>query len=403
MTTLISHIYNEEFLLPFFIEHHYGKFDNGIILDYGSTDASLEILKKLAPGWTIIDCSSEFFDALKVDSIVQSYEEKSVGVCLALTVTEFFIGDPRFISKGMVLPSYSYLRTNGEPEIKHGEKFHEVYKFGISPFNLTNEISTEWLARKKGRIIKSTKEAYPLGRHFDVLGRVPFLVYRVANCLASVEMIERRLQIQKRIPLEDVKFGFGVQHTNYGKGLDSSSLLDTVNSELLTSENISTPILEALQFENLLKEIKTNSVDFYIIKGLIAQFEFNQQAISNSLNEKLKVSLELATTRSELATTRSELATTRSELAEFHKIYEDLSVDLNHKLSLTEKENLKIEDLLRETQIQFSESVITSARDRHLLSLQIDFLEKQSKRPSYNLAQFFSTILPAIKIRFFKD
>jgi hypothetical protein len=399
MTTLISHIYNEEFLLPFFIDHHYAKFDKGIILDYGSTDGSLEILKKLAPNWSIINCSDEIFDAGSVDSLVHSYEEETSGVCLILTVTEFFIGDPRFVSRGMVLPTYSFLRTIEEPEIKHGEKFHEIYKHGVSPFHIPKEFSTEWLLRKKGRKIKSTKEVYPIGRHFDILGQTPFLVYRVANCLASKEMIERRLQIQKRIPTEDVELGFGVQHTNYGKGLDLASLLATIDSELLVSEDISLRIAEALQLENLLKDVETNSPVFFVIKDLISHFEFNQKVISDLLNDNLKVNLELATTRNDLATTRNDLATTRNDLGELRDINKDLIIDTNHKLGIYAEEFSSLEDLLKSTQQQFKENEIASSHERQLLSLQVDFLVAQSKRPTYNLSQFLNTFLPAIRVR----
>jgi hypothetical protein len=280
MTTLISHIYNEEFLLPFFIEHHYGKFDNGIILDFGSTDASLRVLQELAPSWQVIDCSGETFGALKLDALVHSIEEKTDGVCLVLTITEFFIGDPRFISAGMVLPSYSLLRTSKDPEIKGGESFHQVYRFGISPFNQVENSNSEWILRMKGRKIKTTKEQYPIGRHFEIFGRTPFLIYRVANCLASNEMIKRRLQIQERVPLGDVKLGFGAQHTNYGRGLDHASLLEVVNAEILISEDVSKEITSALEFESFLNRIQTDSKEFNVLKELISQIEYNQTIMS---------------------------------------------------------------------------------------------------------------------------
>jgi hypothetical protein len=34
MITVISHIFNEEYLLPFWLEHHRTIFDHGIIIDY---------------------------------------------------------------------------------------------------------------------------------------------------------------------------------------------------------------------------------------------------------------------------------------------------------------------------------------------------------------------------------
>lgn len=52
--TLISHIFNEEYLLPFWLEHHSKIFDNGIIIDYYSTDRSIEIINKFCPTWTVI-------------------------------------------------------------------------------------------------------------------------------------------------------------------------------------------------------------------------------------------------------------------------------------------------------------------------------------------------------------
>ena len=339
MTTLISQIYNEEFLLPFFIEHHYEKFENGIIVDYGSTDASLSIIAKLAPKWRIVDCSGENFSATKVDALIHSIEEACDDICLALTATEFFVGDPRFITKEMVVPCYSLLRLKDDPEIKVGQKFHEVYRAGVSPFQVFNQADTEWLARLKGRKISTTKKKYPTGRHFEVLGQTPFLIYRVANCLASEEMITRRLQIQKRIPISDIESGFGVQHTNYGKGLDLDSLLDSIERELLVSEDVSIRIESALQLESYLKTLETDSKTFNIMKGLITQFELNQIFIDGLVGKNLMLASKLLANQIDLEIMRKEL----------------------------------IDEIVH--------------------------LETQSKRPIHNLTLFISNVYPAIKVR----
>ncbi len=39
-TTLVSHIFNEEYLIPFWLNHHKTMFDQIIIIDYNSTDKS---------------------------------------------------------------------------------------------------------------------------------------------------------------------------------------------------------------------------------------------------------------------------------------------------------------------------------------------------------------------------
>ena len=52
--TVISHIYNEEYLLPFWLQYHSKIFNDGIIIDYYSTDNSINIINKICPNWKII-------------------------------------------------------------------------------------------------------------------------------------------------------------------------------------------------------------------------------------------------------------------------------------------------------------------------------------------------------------
>ena len=387
MTTLISHIYNEEFLLPFFIERHYEKFEQGIILDYGSTDGSLRVLKELAPNWSIVDCSEEAFDALKLDALVHSIEEKISGVCLVLTTTEFFIGDPRFITTGMILPSYSLLRKRDEPEIQTNQKFHEVYKSGISPFRVVSEGHTERSTRLMGRKIKVSKEKYPIGRHFDVLGHTPFLIYRVANCLAADEMIGRRLQIQNKIPLGDVKLGLGVQHTNYGKGLDTETLLETVDAELLLSEDITDVISRALEIESKFLSLETDSADFNFMKKLVFEFELNQRLIEEWLHDNARY--------------QSEKLTTQIELEKWRKDNEDISQE-NQRLRVLVESSAALDERLKEAEHQLNMIVENSSQRQHELLSEIKFLKDQSRRPSYNFSLLVSNIFPAIKSKFKK-
>jgi hypothetical protein len=387
MTTLISHIYNEEFLLPFFIERHYQKFDQGIILDYGSNDGSLSILKKMAPKWSIIDCSDQAFDALKLDSLVHSIEEKISGVCLVLTVTEFFIGDPRFITQGMVLPSYSLLRKGDDPEIKAGQRFHEVYKTGVSPFHIVSVENIERFTRPKGRKIKVSKEKYPIGRHYEVLGHTPFLIYRVANCLANDEMISRRLQIQHKIPLSDIEQGFGVQHTNYGKGLDLKTINETVEAEVLLSGDISSEISWALEIESQLALLETNSREFNFMRELISKFESNQELIENYVHNQLSF--------------QSDKLAAQMDLEMLRREYEEV-VQENQRLSLFIRSSSESYGRPQDGEKRSQKVTQFSAQDQQELLDRIEFLEAQSRRPSYNFSLLISNLVPAIKKRFRK-
>jgi hypothetical protein len=87
--TLITHIYNEEYLLPFWLNHHKSMFDDLIIVDYESTDSSLDICKSIWPNCKIIGTINRYFDAHKVDAEIMDIEKDINGIKLVLNTTEF--------------------------------------------------------------------------------------------------------------------------------------------------------------------------------------------------------------------------------------------------------------------------------------------------------------------------
>ena len=96
--TVISHIYNEEYLLPYWLEHHSNFFKNGIIIDYMSTDNSLDIIRKKCPHWKIITTKNIIdnkpnFEASKIDNEVQEIEKTINGYKICLNTTEFLFFD----------------------------------------------------------------------------------------------------------------------------------------------------------------------------------------------------------------------------------------------------------------------------------------------------------------------
>ena len=74
--TLISHIYNEEYLLPFWLNYHKNIFDYGIIINYDSTDKSLAIIKEICPEWSIINSRNKYYIPHEVDNEVMDIEKK---------------------------------------------------------------------------------------------------------------------------------------------------------------------------------------------------------------------------------------------------------------------------------------------------------------------------------------
>lgn len=89
MRTVISHFYNEEYLLPWWLKHHASLFDHGVLINRGSTDRSVEICRQLVPHWEVRDSKVPTFDAEQVDIEVMEIEEECMGWKMALNTTEF--------------------------------------------------------------------------------------------------------------------------------------------------------------------------------------------------------------------------------------------------------------------------------------------------------------------------
>lgn len=90
---LVSHFRNEELLLPHFIKHHAHMFDHAVLIDYGSTDASVEIIRREAPpGWKVVPSTEKTFDAVALDVQVMKWEAMYPDDWkIALTTTEFIV------------------------------------------------------------------------------------------------------------------------------------------------------------------------------------------------------------------------------------------------------------------------------------------------------------------------
>jgi hypothetical protein len=93
MATLLSHFYNEEYLLPFWLNHHKKYFETGIMINYGSTDKSVEIIKDICPDWKIVNTRYPYFYAPWIDVEVVDYEREIQGYRICLNTTEFLLGN----------------------------------------------------------------------------------------------------------------------------------------------------------------------------------------------------------------------------------------------------------------------------------------------------------------------
>ncbi len=86
-TTLLTNIYNEEYLLPFWLNHHKDMFDEIIVVDYNSTDKSIEICKNICPNCKIIKTRNSHFDAVQIDLEFMDIENDIEGIKIVLNTT----------------------------------------------------------------------------------------------------------------------------------------------------------------------------------------------------------------------------------------------------------------------------------------------------------------------------
>ena len=84
--------YNEEFMLNHWLKHHKNIFDHGIVLDYKSTDSTLDLIKTIVPNWEVITAKNyQWFDSEINDKEIMECEEKLKGWKICLNTTEFIV------------------------------------------------------------------------------------------------------------------------------------------------------------------------------------------------------------------------------------------------------------------------------------------------------------------------
>ena len=74
MRFVICHVRNEKYLLNWWLQHHKDKFDHGIIIDYHSTDNSMDLVKQITPKWQVIKSVNKDFNAANCDIEVMNIE-----------------------------------------------------------------------------------------------------------------------------------------------------------------------------------------------------------------------------------------------------------------------------------------------------------------------------------------
>lgn len=229
MKSVISHFYNEEYLLPWWLEHHKKYFDYGLMINYNSTDRSVEIIKDICPEWQIVDSINPEFEALRVDSEVSYYEEQIPGWKMALNTTEFLYGNYKLLDDNNTqneyyIPSFYFVDDKDGNYPDTNIPLHEQIFNGVD--YLDNPI------RALRLLHKNTQVNYPVGRHFLNYENTSedFVIFSYGFAPWNDHLIDRKLQIQHRIPTCDKLRNWGAEHHNFNKGLTKQNLYDIINN-----------------------------------------------------------------------------------------------------------------------------------------------------------------------------
>ncbi|SFV34663.1 glycosyltransferase family 2 protein [Hyphomicrobium facile] len=228
---VVSHFFNEAYLLPWWLRHHREIFDHGVLIDYHSTDDSVAICRELVPHWEVVSSENATFAALLCDFEVMKHEQRFPDAWkLALNTTEFFVAPglakmERVVAQhdltGVCLPGAVMVDTDPHNPPDPLRPLVEQKATGI----WEDEIDFAALAipgltfPTRSRLYhRYAIGAYTPGRHNSHLPR---------QCNGSRELGSirwygfspwsnafkaRKLQISDRRDSFDVKNGFGAQH-----------------------------------------------------------------------------------------------------------------------------------------------------------------------------------------------
>lgn len=274
MRVLFSHFYNEEYLLPWWLEHHRQMFDHGVLIDYGSTDRSVEICRELVPSWEIVNSQNARFEALMCDHEVMVHEARFEDAWkIVLNTTEFLISPSlsdveQELAKrdaiAGILPGAIMADISPEDKPNRKQSLLEQKAFGVweSDFIAMNLRMKAHRSPSRSRIYHRYKiGAYTPGRHTSSLpGKV-----EISSNLASVrwfgyspwtpEFLERKAQIESKRADFDKQNRLGEQHA-----FDVDELDRRRNVFLGIGYNLSSRQPKKRRFQKIRRQILKNCI-----------------------------------------------------------------------------------------------------------------------------------------------
>jgi hypothetical protein len=208
--TLLCHFYNEEWLLPFWLKHHRQIFDHGIMINFNSTDRSVEIIREICPTWEIHQSSNTTFqNPSSIDREVLNYEAPLEGWRICLNVPEFLIGNYNRLENTATnvrhyIGQYMFvdMEHQGEPELLDvNQPIYEQRHWGYGIVTEFNGFQSHGSAKRPPRSIHNYAAPYPtVGRHFwkEKHSFEDLVIFYYGFGSIEENSLKRRLQIQTK-------------------------------------------------------------------------------------------------------------------------------------------------------------------------------------------------------------
>jgi nucleoside-diphosphate-sugar epimerase/SAM-dependent methyltransferase len=228
----VTHFYNEHLLLPYWIRHHASLFDAVLLIDYHSTDASVKLLKALAPSsWNVVASANAAFEASAVDAEVAKFEARFPECAwkIALTTTEFLVHpnlraymhslDATNASLALRFPGFIMVGDDANPLTTYAQLVTQRSVAGTDPTDQTRVWSASmddysYVNRQYSRFMHRKGVNYGIGRHsIDTqwhLSESGFIAKFQWTPWPQIK--DRKLQIQTQIPDSDRAKSYGSQH-----------------------------------------------------------------------------------------------------------------------------------------------------------------------------------------------
>jgi len=251
--TILCHFYNEEYMLPWFLAHHKKIFDHGVMIDYHSTDKSVEIIKKICPSWDIITSKNFNFQADKIDEEVFEIENSIEGWKICLNATEQLIGNYSLLTdkpQQLLIPSIFFVDCDREIEVNYEMPLYNQKTYGFTFEN--------YFIERRARSLHNIYVKYPTyptrecmgpGRHFNMYNTKELAIFYYGWCPFNRQQLKRKLQIQTQIPEIDRQRGWGSHHITDEKTLTyrlenefipkSTNLKEVINYYVTKHKNFS--------------------------------------------------------------------------------------------------------------------------------------------------------------------